>query len=59
MPLRIKYFALTILRRSGYFFPPDPHSTTLIAETEEFLAKLIMTLGIKSDVREGRAIIIR
>ena len=27
MPLRIKYFALIILRRSGYFFPPDPHST--------------------------------
>jgi len=59
MPLRIKYFALIILRRSGYFFPPTPTQPPLIAETEEFLAKLIMTLGIKSDVREGRAIIIR
>lgn len=59
MPLRIKYFALIILRRSGYFFPPTPPLNHPSAETEEFLAKLIMTLGIKSDVREGRAIIIR
>jgi hypothetical protein len=61
MPLRIKYFALIILHRSGDFSPPPPTPapTTQIAEAEQFLAKLIMTLGIKSDIREGRAIIIR
>lgn len=36
--------------------PPFPLH---IAEAKQFLAKLIMTLGIKSDVREGKAIIIR
>jgi hypothetical protein len=36
-----------------------PSLSTPRAEAEQFLAKLIMTLGIKSDIREGRAIIIR
>lgn len=55
MPLTIIHFALIILYRSANSLASPPQR----AEAEQFLAKLIMTLGIKSDIREGSAIIIR